>query len=237
MVVAEGGRHCVSVFSPSGEKLRSFGSCGSGEGQFDCPIGVAVDTDGNILVADLNNHRIQKFTSGGQFLTAVGTWGDRPLQFKFPNAIAWNAFENKVYVVDNDNYRILVLNRKLTTSSIFQKLKRCISISHFHSPRGIACDSTGKVYLVMSGCVEVFTANGVSVRVIGRHGRGRGELAGPKGVTIDTSCDMVYVSEWDNHRVSVFTSEGQFVTTFVLEEAPEGLAVDSSGVFACVQSQ
>ena len=42
---------------------------------------------------------------------------------------------------------------------------------------------------------------------------GRGELNWPVDIAIDTS-DMVYVNELDNHRVSVFTSGGQFVTSF-----------------------
>ena len=41
-----------SVFNPYGGKLRSFGTHGSGEGEFQYPCGVAVDRDGNILVAD-----------------------------------------------------------------------------------------------------------------------------------------------------------------------------------------
>ena len=75
VVVTEYGAHRVSVFSPGGEKLRSFGTRGSGEGQFQHPCGVAVDGQGNILVTDLNNHRIQKFTSDGHFLKAVGSRG------------------------------------------------------------------------------------------------------------------------------------------------------------------
>ena len=40
--------------------------------------GVAVDGDGNILVVDRCNHRIQKFTADGKFLTAVGQkWEER----------------------------------------------------------------------------------------------------------------------------------------------------------------
>jgi tripartite motif-containing protein 2/3/tripartite motif-containing protein 71 len=72
--------------------------------------------------------------------------------------------------------------------------------------------------------------------MFGRRGRGRQELYSPVGVAIDTS-DMVYVSEGGNHRVSVFTSEGQFVMTFGKWgkgpgefEHPLGLAVDSNGV-------
>ena len=71
VVVAEWGGHCVSVFSPSGKKLRSFGTHGSGPGQVWYPREVAVDDEGNTLVADSWNHRIQRFTSEGQFLTSV----------------------------------------------------------------------------------------------------------------------------------------------------------------------
>ena len=52
VVVTEWNGHCVSVFSPSGEKLRSFGTRGSCQGQFYSPAGVAVDGEGNILVVD-----------------------------------------------------------------------------------------------------------------------------------------------------------------------------------------
>ena len=83
---------CVLVFSPNGEKLRSFGTHGSGQGQFKYPYGVAVDGEGNILVADVNNDRIQKFTVKGQFLAAVGTKGSGPLQFCYPIDIALKDF-------------------------------------------------------------------------------------------------------------------------------------------------
>jgi tripartite motif-containing protein 2/3/tripartite motif-containing protein 71 len=72
--------------------------------------------------------------------------------------------------------------------------------------------------------------------MFGRRGEGRGELVRPIGVAIDTS-EMVYVSGVGNHRVSVFTSEGQFVMTFGRRGegpgeflSPRGLAVDTSGV-------
>ena len=59
---------------------------------------------------------------------------------------------------------------------------------------------------------------------------------GPEGVAIDSN-DMVYVSEWGNHRMSVFTSEGVFVTSFGSTwegpgqlKRPYGVTVDNSGV-------
>ena len=74
---------------------------------------------------------------------------------------------------------------------------------------------------------QVFTAEGVFLRMFG--------WSGPDyivGVAINPN-DMVYVSEMSNRRVSVFTSEGQLVTSLRELSRPFGLAVDTSGI-ACV---
>ena len=236
VVVTEWGENRVSVFSPSGEKLRSFGTKGSGQGQFNWPCGVTVDREGNILVADTSNNRIQKFTEKGQFLTAVGKRGIGILQFMAPTEIEFNTINNKVYVVNNRNHLIQVLNSDLTFSSTFGKQGN--GKGQFTQPCGIACDSTGKVYVADTGNhrIQVFTAEGKFIRMFGRCGQDRGELARPHYVAVDTR-GMVYVSEEDNHRVSVFTTDGQFVTSFGRKGAgpgefnePQGLAVDNSGV-------
>jgi len=231
--------HCVSVFSPQGEKLCSFGSEGSHHGQLNNPCGVTFDGEGNILVADHSNHRIQKFTAKGHFLMAVGTKGDGPLQFNFPYGIAFNPSNNKVYVTDG-NHHIRVLNSDLTFCSTFGKEGK--GKGQFEDPRGVACDGAGNVYVAdrNNHRIEVFTAAGKFLRMFGRCGHGRGELSCPIGVGVDTS-GLVYVSERENHRVSVFSSEGQFVTSFGKKgkgpgelQYPHGVAVDNSGVvFVC----
>ena len=232
----EVGVHCVSVFSPSGEKLQSFGTHGSCQGQFDGPYGVAVDGEGNILVADYCNYRIQKFTAEGQFLAAVGTYGSGPQQFSLTTGIAFNTSNNKVYVADNGNHRVQVLNSDLTFSRTFGK--QGSGKGQFSYPWGIACDSTGKVYVADTDNhrIQVFTAEGKFLRMFGRLGQGRGELVRPWCVAVDTS-GMVYVSDGGNHCVSVFTTDGQLVTSFGREGegpgefcCPCGLAVDNSGV-------
>ena len=233
VVVTERGRHCVSVFSPSGGKLQSFGTHGSGQGQFNEPCGVAVDCEGNILVADFGNNCIQKFTAEGQFLAAVGTKGYKPLQFDKPCGIAIN---NKVCVVELGNHRCHILNSDLTFSSTFGK--RGSGVGQFYHPVGIACDSTGKVYVAdcWNHRIQVFTAEGEFLMRFGRCGWGRGELNKPYGIAVDTS-DMVYVTEVENNRISVFTSEGHYVMSFGRKgngpgqfEFPTGLAVNNNGV-------
>ena len=72
-------------------------------------------------------------------------------------------------------------------------------------------------------------------------GVGEGKLFWPCGVAVDSS-DNVYVSEFHNHRVSVFTSEAMFLTCFGREgkgagelHYPRGIEVDDSGVvYVCL---
>jgi tripartite motif-containing protein 2/3/tripartite motif-containing protein 71 len=130
------------VFSPSGEKLRSFGTPGSGPGQLKYPREVALGGEGDILVVDSWNHRIQSFTPDGQHSVSEVS-GE--LQFSLPTGIAFNASNNKVYVTDANKHRVQVLNSDLTFSSTFGKKGN--GKGQFYRPWGIACDRTGKVYV------------------------------------------------------------------------------------------
>ena len=222
VVVTEGDEHCVSVFNPNGEKVRSFGTSGSGRGQFLSPRGIAVDGEGNILVVDCGNHRIQKFTAEGKFLTAVGTEGSGRLQFKYPYCIAYNTNNSKVYIADRENNRIQILNSDLTFSRSFGK--RGNGKGQFSYPYGITCDSAGKVYVADTNNdrVQVFTPEGNFLWMFGSQC--------PYGMAIDTS-DIVYLSNFSHDHICLFTSEGQFVTSFGRWlKSPRGLAVDKSGV-------
>ncbi len=232
VVVAEWNGDCVSIFRSSGEKLRSFGA---GQGQSIKPCGVAVDGEGNILLVDSNNHRIQKFTAEGQVLTSVGTEGNRRLQFNSPCAITFNATNDKVYVADTHNHRVQVLNSDLTFSRFFGKEGN--GKGKFNLPQDITSERTGEVYVAdrNNHRIQVFTAEGKFSRMFGRYGEGRGELCLPISIALDTS-DRVYVGDF-NDRISIFTTGGQFLTSFGQNgrepgefRHPHGLAVDASGV-------
>ena len=90
-----------------------MGTFGSGNGQFNASYGVAVDSSGNVYVADQQNHRIQKFRQDGTFATNWGTLGSAEGQFKFPLDVTVFAsgvvfFDEKVFVSDTSNDRIQV---------------------------------------------------------------------------------------------------------------------------------
>ena len=131
----------------------------------------------------------------------MGTKGSGPLQFRYPTDITFNTSNNKVYVADNWEHCVQVLNSDLTFSSTFGK--QGSGKKQFSRPCGIACDSTGNVYVADADnhCIQVFTAEGKFLRMFGRRGQGRGELDSPRCVAVDTS-GMVYVSENGNHLCS-----------------------------------
>ena len=235
VIVAENDGHCVSIFSPIGEKLRTFGSWGLGRGEFNHPRGVAVDDDDNILVADYGNHRIQKFTSDGIFVKRVGKKGTGRLQFSGPIGVAVHPHNKKVYVVDHQNHRILIMNSDLTFSSRFGSLGS--ANGWFHYPRDVAFDNTGNVYVADSGkhCIQVFTAEGTFLRRFGYHGQGDGELNFPTSVAIIDTDNMICVTEEKNHRVSVFSFEGRFLMSLGTKgndkgefNSPQGIAVNKN---------
>ena len=67
---------------------QKFGEFGVLEGQFTEPSGVAVNAQGDIIVADTNNHRIQIFDSNGRFRFQFGECGKRDGQLLYPNRVA-----------------------------------------------------------------------------------------------------------------------------------------------------
>ena len=78
---------------------------GTEDGMFTRPNGVAVDEEGNIIVADSRNDRIQVFSSSGTFLTKFGVKGTAPGEFDRPSGICISP-EGIIIVVDFGNNRV-----------------------------------------------------------------------------------------------------------------------------------
>ena len=223
IVVAE--QNCISIFTCSGKKIGSIIS------ELDKPHGIAFDRAGNILVTDLGSHSIKKFTPEGKFLTAIGKKGSKILEFKYPAGIRVNYTNKKVYVSDQRNRRIQILNEDLTFSSCFGS--QGSGDGQFNFPSDIGFDCTGNVYIADSKnhCIQVFTPEGGFMKKFGKKGSGEGGLNCPSSICIDSD-NMVYVTEKDNNRVSIFTCQGKFIHTFGTRgqfNEPSGIAVDTSG--------
>ena len=239
VIVAEAGAKRVSIFSATGDKLRTLNTQGTAVGGMKCLRGVEVDSEDNILVADAGNHRLLKFSRGGDLIAAVGSEGDGPGQFNWPNGVCVNSVDGKVYmyVADYGAHCVHILNSDLTFSSKFGSQGN--GDGQFISPYDIASDSTGCVYVTdyYNHRVQVFTSDGGYLRQFGKKGSGRGELSGSASICVDSD-DLVYVGESGNSRVSVFTSKGEFLKSFESRGSgpgqfsrPYGLAVGNGVVY------
>ena len=98
---------------------------------------MAVDTTGNVYVADTDNHRVQKFTSTGSYLTQWGTYGTGNGQFNRPFYVSVDA-TGDVYVADTGNHRV----QKFTSTGTYltQWGSNGTGNGQFKSPQGVAVD-------------------------------------------------------------------------------------------------
>ncbi len=226
----------VSIFSPTGNKLRTLDTQGTAVGRMSQPRSVAVDGDDNILVMNFDNCQLLKFSRGGDLIAAVGSRGDGPGQLKHPLGVCVNSVNGKVFIINSGAHCVHILNSDLTFSSDFGS--RGSGNGQFISPWDVASDRCGCVYVADAGNhrVQVFTPNGGYLRQFGKEGSGNGELCGPVGICVDSD-DRVYVGEDGNGRVSVFTCDGVFLKSFGSEGSRPGqfdtlfgIAVDQYGV-------
>ncbi len=102
------------IYNVGLKDLRRFGSVGSGEKQFMDPTGTAIDSDGDVAVADTGNNRIALLKHDGlrmRWVEAVGKAGTKPGQFNHPLAVAYDSQDN-LYIADTGNNRIQVRDIK-----------------------------------------------------------------------------------------------------------------------------
>ena len=244
IIVAEDSHHCVSIYSPKGEKLDCFDSQDSECRKIDGPRGVAVDDDGNILVVDRGLNGIHFFSPQGKFLKACGRGIEsvgKSVELNWPKGISIHPLSKKIYVADDRNHVIKIID---PDSLMLEKSIGGIGSGdgQLKNPWDVAFDSDGNVYVAekSNNRIQVFTADGKYLRKFGRKGKQIGELDQPSSICID--CDNnVYITEYANHRVSVFSCDGKFLTSFGSRgsdskqfERPRGITVDKSGiVYVC----
>ena len=237
-IVAEYREHRIAILSPMlhTDDVKRFGSGGQGDGQFYHPRGIAVDDDGNILVADQKNGRIQKFNSQGEYITKVnGNHETHSKELGLPVGIGIHPHTKMIYVTDIKHHRIQILHPNLNYSGSFGSYGKGDGL--LNEPNDVAFDSAGNVYVAdnENHRIQVFSATGQYFRKFGHFGETKGELNYPSSISIDRD-DVIYVTELYNNRVSMFTLQGDFLHSFGRKgngegefNHPRGIKVDKSG--------
>ncbi len=204
------------------------GQAGSADGtgaaaRFKTPYGVAVDSSGNVYVADTGNDTIRKITPAGVVTTLAGTAGaagstdgtGAAARFRNPLGVAVDSSGN-VYVADSTNDTI----RKITPAGVVTTLAGTAgaagstdgtgAAARFNSPCGVAIDASGNVYVgdQTNDTIRKITPAGVVTTLAGTAGAagstdGAGAAArfnSPCGVAIDASGNL-YVGDKGNSAI------------------------------------
>src|SRR5664280_854100 len=209
--------------------VTKWGSGGAGPGLFSSPWGVAVDSSGNVYVADTSNERIQKFDNNGTYITQWGGGGPGAGTFYSPHGVAVDQLSGNVYVADTDNNRI----QKFDSSGTFITKWGSLGAGdgQFSGPYAVAADSFGNVYVAdtFNNRIQKFDSNGNYITQWGSFGTGDGQLYSPYGVAVD-SLGNVYVADTSNNRIQKFDSNGAFIIKWGSLGSADGLFYNPHGV-------
>ncbi len=230
--VADSGNNTIRHITPAGVVTTLAGSArltGSIDGigqnaRFNYPNGVAVDSTGNVYVADLYNASIRKVTPAGVVTTLAGLAGKagsadgkgNAARFNFPVSVAVDEADN-VYVADIDNNAI----RKVTPTGVVTTLVGKLTYSvgqadgtgdgaQFCNPAGLTVDRAGNVYVADTGnqTIRRITPAGVATTLAGLAGQvgntdGSGSSARfwhPLSIALDRAGNL-YVADLGNASI------------------------------------
>jgi sugar lactone lactonase YvrE len=237
IVVVDATDHSVELLCLVSAET-SFGSQGSGPGEFSNPASVALGSDGRIIVADRDNDRIQLCNTAGT-CSSFGSSGSGVGDFSSPSAVAVDS-SDRIIVADTGNDRIQICN-EVGSCSAFGVTG--IAPGTFYQPGAVATDGSGGIIVADTGNDRVQLCNDVGVcTAFGSNGSGAGEFSAPLGVAVGGPGQIV-VADSDNDRIQTCDTFGFCTSMFGSGtglgqfQGPRGIALDENGRMVIADSQ
>ena len=209
--------------------VLSFGKQGSSLEMFHYPSGVAVNARDEIAVTDHLNHRVQIFSSNGDYLRSFGRKGNKNGEFYCPRGIAFHKNGN-IFVVDSGNSRIQIFSGEGKYVSSFGG-KGSLD-SQLSNLCGLSVDSDGNIIVADAGnkLIKIFSPDGKFLMKIGV----QGFFSFPYHCV---QCDRyLTVSDNEEHCLKVYDRNGNFQYKFGKQGRGDGefnnpccLSVNKSG--------
>ena len=209
--------------------VLSFGIKGSSVGMFKIPWGVAVNVRDEIAVTDGSNHRVQIFSSDGNYLRTFGRHGNKNGEFMLPRGIAFHKNGN-IFVVDSGNSKIQIFSGEGEYLSSFGGYG--ILDNQLSDPCGLSVDSDGNIIVADVGdkLIKIFSPDGQFLMKIG----GQGAFIHPYHCV---QCGRyLIVSDCHENCLKVYDRNGNFQYKFGKQGGGDGelnnprcLSVNKSG--------
>jgi DNA-binding beta-propeller fold protein YncE len=148
----------VIKFSPDGVFIKSWGSRGSGNGEFRTAHSIAVDASGNVYVADRGNNRIQVFDNDGNFKSAITSAGDPQALCitKGPHQYLYSSNSNPVTDIDHGGE---ISKMELDGTLVARFGHAGTQLREFGAVNEIDCRAPGQLYLAEAGNWRVTKVN------------------------------------------------------------------------------
>jgi predicted membrane-bound mannosyltransferase/DNA-binding beta-propeller fold protein YncE len=211
--VADTWNHRIQKLSSSGIPVKTWGTpnydpVSSGPFGLWGPRGIAVDSQGHVLVADTGNKRIIVYDADGNFISQFGGGGTAAGQFDEPVGLAFDT-QGNLYVADTWNQRIQVFapsaDKTTYTPSIQWDIAGWLSQSLDNKPY-LAVDQNGNIFVTDPDSFRVleFTTSGEFVHAWGEYGTGPENFGLPSGIAVDGQ-GRVWVSDAVDNRLMRFT--------------------------------
>src|SRR6187549_3101022 len=217
LTVAEAEEWEEAQESPAFED--SFGSYGTGPGQFDYAGDIGQTSTGDFWVADPYNHRIQKLDDEGNQLDVITKAGDG--KQLMPNGLTVDGQDN-VLITDSDRHLVEVFN---ANGDFVRRFGGGWGTAQgqFRHPQGLAIDPQGDVLVadMLNGRLQEFSATGTFKRVVGTEGSGPGQIQGPADVAVAPD-GTIWVADFEESEIEVLKADGTFVRSFGTSGSADG---------------
>jgi len=240
--------HECDVFSSAGSLLFTFGSLGTGPGQFtDDPRGVSVSENGNLVfVTDSGGKRVEVFNlqssganySGATFAYTIAS-GTGASQFVGPRGLTTTS-DNHLLLTDEWGFSLHELSFTPTGATVTRNLfGTAPPLPGVNSPRGLQIAANGQIYIVdyWNQRIEYMNANGTGAASFGFRGNPsqKGAINFAWSAAIQPGTGDVFVANRESNQVEVFSPTGTSVSIFGKNGTangdfsfPQGIAFDPS---------
>ena len=217
MFVTSTSTDSVHVYDRNGQKKKEIGEYGSGDLQFNCPRGIAINAK-VAFVSDSGNHRIQKFSTHGKFLCTFGSYEYSDCQLHYPYGLTIGPDE-LIYVSNSGNNQIVVFNLHVGGRCLHNiDVSTCVKC-----PEGLAISAEGNLHVTgrLSNNYAVFSSTG---ELVTSH-----DFCHATDVAIDAAgfvFAVAYTNE--NNSFAIFNTQGDVIHTIHFNR-PWGVAIAPDG--------